>query len=786
MTPTRRTLLLATGAGAVPHHPRTPAAPAAEDPYPALRRRWLDLALGTGYDPTAEPYAARLRATAERAATWHATMAPGPTALWPDQPLTRPAGITRSGTRLWTMARAHLQPGTDRTGDPALRAAVLHGLDHLTATAYRPGAEPHGNWWEWQIGTPRPLLDTALALDAHLTPALRATLCAAVDHFLPDRALHAYTGTSTGANRVDHCRVVALRGVLGHAADRLALARDALAPVFRYVTEGDGLHADGSFLQHTWVPYTGTYGQVLLDGAARLLLLLDGSPWQVTDPARRNLADGVERAFAPLLLDGLMMDVVNGRAISRGLLRSDDGVPRGDHYHGHAVIAAIALLAETVGAPAGGVTPARRDRWHARIKGWAARDTVTPLLASPQFDTADLARLHAVAARPLPAAPEPRGHTLFPAMDRAVHRTDAFTAALATASHRTSHYECGAGENPRGWHTAAGMLQWWPRGRRADQYTDWYWPTVDWYRLPGTTVSTRRLPDRAGGEWGAPRPPGRWVGGTTDGTHAVVGQDLHGLCSSLRARTAWFFLDDAVVCLGAGITARDGVPVETVVDNRNLGPRGTARLRTGPGPRPRWAHLDGHGGWVLLDGPPLRTRRTERTGAWADINDGGSPERRTRHWQTLWLDHGIDPTDGRYAYLLLPGAPLAAVAARAADPGWLSVLANRPDRQAVAVPPLGVLAAAFHRAGAVGPLALTAPAAVLVRRRGRTLTFCVAEPLRTGRPLDLRWDRPVHRVLARDPGVEVRETGRGLRLRVAPGTACATLRCTVQSEDVFV
>ena len=72
--------------------------------------------------------------------------------------------------------------------------------------------------------------------------------------------LRDYTGTSTGANRVDLCRV---RRPARHPRPRpgkIALARDALSPVFPYVTEGDGLYADGSFVQHTWVAYSGTYG----------------------------------------------------------------------------------------------------------------------------------------------------------------------------------------------------------------------------------------------------------------------------------------------------------------------------------------------------------------------------------------------------------------------------------------------------------------------------------------------------------------------------------------------
>ncbi|MEU8472852.1 polysaccharide lyase 8 family protein [Streptomyces sp. NPDC029006] len=765
MRMTRRALLLAAALAAAP----APGARAADgDPYDALRRRWLGITLGTGYDPGAEPYASRLAELGTHARDFRATMTPAPASLWPGHPFDPPSGITFSYGRLWTMAQAHAQDGTGSTGDTGLLADVLRGLDHLSATVYHPGTTPYGNWWEWQIGSPRLLMDITAALYDPLGPDRVAAACAAVDHFLPDRLLTDYSGTSTGANRVDLCRSVALRGVLGRDPGRISLARDALSPVFPYVTRGDGLYADGSFVQHTSVAYTGTYGQVLLDGLGRLFALLAGSDWEVTDPGRRNVLDGVEHAYAPLIHDGLVMDCVNGRAISRGLLRGDDlAVMRSDHYHGHALIAAVALLA-------GGAGEAERERWHGLVRGWIQRDTVTPLLTSPQFGVADLARLHAIARAPGPATPEPLGHRLFPAMDRAVHRAPRFTAALAMASDRIAHYECGNGENPRGWHTGSGMLSWWPRGG-GDQYTDWYWPTVDPYRLPGTTVSTRRLADRAGGEWGAPRPDVRAVGGTTDGTYAAVGQHLKGLGSTLEARKSWFFLPDAVVCLGAGISCSDGVPVETVVDNRNLGENGTQSFVRGR----NWAHLAGHGGWVLLSGPDLRTLREDRTGAWSDINTTSDDERRTRRWQTLWLDHGTDPAGARYAYAVLPGASRAETAARAAAPHRLSVLANDTTGQAVAVPGLGLTAATFWRAGTVGELTVSAGASVLVVRRGRTATLRVSEPPRTGAPLELVWDRPVRAVVRAGDGVEVLSADGRLRLRVTPGRACATHECEV-------
>ncbi|MEU5433123.1 polysaccharide lyase 8 family protein [Streptomyces sp. NPDC020719] len=770
----RRTFLAATGASALLLGAAPGARATADDEYAVLRRRWRDLSLGTGFDAGAEPYASRLRESGDLARTFRASMAPAADSLWPDAPFDPPAGITQSYARLWTMTQAYLQPGTGLTGDASLFADVVTGLDHVSATVYNPATTRYGNWWEWQIGSPRLLMDLVNALHDELTEDRIQAACAAVDHFVPDSALAVYSGTSTGANRVDLCRSVAVRGAVGRAPAKLALARDALSPVFPYVTKGDGLYADGSFVQHTSIAYSGTYGQVMLDGLGRLFTLLAGSSWAVTDPNRQIILDSVEHAYAPLIHNGLVMDSVNGRAVSRGYLLGDDlHVMRGDHFHGQGLMAAIALLA-------GGALETERTRWYGLIKGWAERDPTHPDLAARQFRVADLARLQAVADSAVAAAPEPVGHTLFTAMDRAVHRRPGWTANIAMASERISYYECGNGENPRGWHTGAGMLYWWPGEQGNDQYTDWFWPTVDPYRLPGTTVSTKRLADKAGGEWGAAKPAVSWVGGASDGEFAAVGQHVKGLGSTLEARKSWFCTAGTVVCLGAGITAADGVPVETVVDNRNLGEGGTNAFTLDAGPRPRWAHLAGHGGWVFPGGTgALRTLREDRTGAWSDINTTSSTERRTRTYQTLWLDHGVDPVGASYHYQLMPDASPATVSARAADRAWVSVLANTAARQAVSVPSLGLVGANFWQAGSAGPLAVTAPASVLVRSKGASATLVVSEPPRTGQPFEVAWHHPVRRVTSADPSVEVLGTGAVLRLRITPGTAGASHRCDV-------
>jgi hyaluronate lyase len=465
----RRTLLRAAviASAAAPLPLAAAGTAPAADAYDTLRLTWRDLLLGTGYDPTAEPYRTRLAALGETAAALRATMNPAPGSLWPGlgyadpEPDTDSESYTYSGNlgtsylRLRTLTEAYAQPGTGLTGDAGLLADILTGLDHLHDEAYNAHQARYGNWYNWQIGIPQALLDICAHLYDRLGATRIADYTAAVDHFVPDSAVANYTGTSTGANRVDLCRVLALRGVIGKTSAKITLARDALSPVFPYVTTGDGLYADGSFIQHLYVPYAGSYGAVMLGGLSLLFALLKGSAWEVTDPGRQIVFDSVEKAYAPFLFNGLAMDSVSGRAISRGVQKTDTrGILQDDHLRGHSIIACIALLARSASS-------AERTRWEGMVKGWIARGYYRPLLTSDALGVAQLARLKAIADGTSTAAPEPTGHRLFPGMDRAVHRRPGWAANLSMASNRITYYENGNGENLRGWHTGSGMLYWW-------------------------------------------------------------------------------------------------------------------------------------------------------------------------------------------------------------------------------------------------------------------------------------------------------------------------------------
>ncbi|MGW0994768.1 polysaccharide lyase 8 family protein [Streptomyces sp. NPDC002523] len=768
----RQTLALAGAGAATAFIPLTggsaTAAAAADDPYEPLLARAAQQLTGGAFDPADPDFAAALTALDTQAADWWSKVdtSAGRKALWADlSPATDSGMFGQSYTRLRTVATAWATPGTSLTGDAAVRDGLLVALRFLNTVGYNPSRGESGNWWFWEIGAPRALMDTCVLLRAQLPAEDLDAYVRTVARFVPDadRRTNSPSLSETGANRADKAVIVALRGLLARDPATLVKARDALSDVrdngknslFTYVTSGDGFYRDGSFVQHSYVAYTGTYGSVLLGGAGQLIALLAGSDWAVTDPSVDILYEAVERSFGPVLFDGLMMDAVRGRAVSRERAR--------DHTDGAVTVSYILQLAD--GAP-----PSYADRWRAAAKGWILRNQETPYAGLVGIPA--LARAKALLDDPdVRPADRLTGHFVLADMDRVVHRRPSWACALSLSSKRIAAYEAGNGENLHGWYTGDGMTYMYD-GDDLDAFGDSFWPTVDPYRLPGTTVDTRPRTDLGtGGGTSTFRPKNAVAGGAAlDGRYGAAAMELIADGSTLRAKKAWFLLDNAVVALGAGITASDGRTVETIVENRNLHADGAPRLTVDGRPQPTdqgwtaqlddapWAHLEGTGGYVFPAGGPLRALREERTGTWRSLNTGadtaGSTTAVTRRYATLWFDHGSSPDSASYSYVLLPGATEAATLAWSRSRP-VRVLANSADVQAVASPRLGLIAAHFWAAGTVDGLSADGPGTVLLSRRDEGITVAVADPGRTTTTLTVELPFPVREVVATDDTVTV-------------------------------
>ncbi|MFB6877823.1 polysaccharide lyase 8 family protein [Streptomyces sp. NPDC056323] len=795
MNLSRRTLLAASSATAVAL--MTPAGAAHASPvaeasggataapaagFDTLLQRAESLLTGGGFDPADPDFATAVAALDTTAAELWDTLdrSAGRTALWPDlAPLTDPGNFGQSYTRLRTVATAWATAGTSLAGSTQVADALVAALRFTHDTAYNPARRETGNWWFWEIGAPRALMDCSVILRDRLPAADLADYLAVVDRFCPDadRRTNSPTLSETGANRTDKAVIVALRGLLGQDPAKLVSARDALSDVrdsgrnslFRYTSSGDGFYEDGSFVQHDVVAYTGSYGVVLLGGTAYLLALLAGSEWAVADSKVSVMYDAVERTFAPVVFDGLMMDSVRGRAISRERA--------GDHRDGATALAAVLLLAS--GAPAEYAT-----RWRSLVKGWLTRNRTTPFESLATIPQLALAKA-VLNDEAVPSGPRSTGSHVFADMDRVVHRRPGWACALSLSSKRISAYEAGNGENLHGWYTGDGMTYLYD-GDDLGQFNDGFWPTVDPYRLPGTTVDTRPRTDLGTGAGTSTYRPANAVAGgaVLDDRYGAAAMEVIGAQgTTLRSRKSWFLLDNAVIALGAGITASDGRPVETIVENRNLGTDGRHRLLvdgirlpveqgwSGEFGRARWAHVDSVGGYVFPEGTALRALREERTGTWRAIDTGadtgGSTDPVTRRYLTLWTDHGASPTDAHYAYVLLPGASAAATAVWSRSRP-VRIVANDTTAQAVEVRRAGLTAVNFWGAGTAAGITASGPASVLVRRQGGQVRVAVADPGRTLTTLTVELPFPVRSVARADGSVNL-VPGRRPVLTVAVG-----------------
>ncbi|OAR24264.1 hyaluronate lyase [Streptomyces sp. ERV7] len=718
------------------------------------------------------PRRARAVAALDEVATgYDAAMTVTGDQLWPDLPVG--PGSTYFPTmyyRLRTIAVDWATPGSALSTRPETPDRLVTALDTLYRTQYNENTAELGNWYSYEIGVPYWLLQTVVALGDRLPAAGRERVLRPVLRFVADPNRRTSNATvETGANRADKALITVVSGALADDATRVAAGIAAVtdtagggaSDLTLRTTKGDGYHTDGSFIQHDVVPYPGHYGLVLLSAIAGLTYVTHDTAVGLAPAVREKFEQVVTDVHAPFLFAGSMMETVRGRMLSR---QGETG-----HDAGHQFIAAAVLLART----ATGETRRRLSRLAAR---WIAEGTWAPYL-----DVSDVGRfsggLQPVGvpevefAEQLPAVRARSGatalHRTFPQMDRMVHTTERWSASLGTGSSRICRYEAINGMNLHGWYTGDGVLYTFLPGRQG-QYSDAYWPTVDATLLPGTTTKDAAPPPLL---TEPPRTTRTFAGGARfDDRYGVQALDFVSQDGTLSAKKSWFLTPDAVVCLGAAITDTSGAPVRTAIENRGLGEDGTpgllidGRPDTSPLGRPtvvrhaRWLHLDGTGGYVLLDGhadKPLTLLREDRTGTWLGIDTGanthGTSTPYTRRYQKIVVAHGVRPAGASYAYAVLPGA--TATETRRATGRW-TVLANSEHTQAIRLD-AHLTAAVFFAPGAVDGLRTSGPTTAVWGRTPKGWSCALADPSQTQDSVRVTVDVAAHRVVRADPTVTV-------------------------------
>ena len=767
------------------------------DNYDDMRAQWVTMQTGANNNMSDPDVAASVNQVVNSANSAWSSMntSSGATYLWSDlTDFTKSATTDSNFGRLLTMATAYAQPGNSLQGSASLARAVAYGLDWLYTNHYNQNTAMYDNWWDWEIGDAKTFMTTALLIYPQLTSTEIANYTAAIDHFDPNPSYWYTTSgnqvTATGANLSDICLAVILRGVLAKDSTYITAGENALEPVYLYVTSGDGFYVDGSFIQHTYIAYTGGYGSALLSDMANLFLLLNNSAWPITDPNAGNVWNWVSQSYAPLMFRGAMMDMVGGRGVSR--------CGSWDHSGGRGI--ATALLRLSYGA-----SPTEAAYIQGLVKEWVTEDTswsgyvnacnTTSTPYSSYFSSLpayDIGNLESLMSNLSVAAASPLiGNFSFAGMQRVVDFGPGFAFGLSLFSNKISAFECGNGENLHGWYTGLGMTYLY--NADLQQYDNSYWPTVNPTRLAGTTTdSTTKTPKCSFESY---LNTFNWVGGSVvDGLYGSTGMQFNLFPvtgSTLNGKKSWFWFGNKMVAMGAGINSTSPGAVETIVDNRVIDAKGDNALIVDGTTEPttlgwsstlanvKWAYMDGNVassgiGYYFPLATSLYALRESRTGEWHDINTGGPTTTRTNNFLSLAFEHGAQPTDAGYAYVVLPNQTASSMAAYAASPD-VTILENSTNAQAVYDASANAYGSNFWGTASHtvydqnGSELVTAsqPASVTMAQKGNELDVAVSDPTQanTG-TLTLTLGSGASAVISADPEVTVTQLMPEIQLSV--------------------
>ncbi|MGW7074037.1 polysaccharide lyase family 8 super-sandwich domain-containing protein [Streptomyces sp. NPDC054866] len=737
------------------------------------------------------------------------------------------ANLNTAFRRLYEIALATRTPGTpsDLYGDTAVQRRVIDGLGWLHERYYGDQTKGYyGNWFNWEIGISQHVSKTlVLLVDEVRTykPGLITAYVASMDAYLrngTDGDVNLDSRFHTGANLADITTNRILQGALLGAGGEARIRKALTDQLTVFVTIDpyrlnhgvtDGYYADGSFIQHSSVAYTGSYGKGLLTRIVQTLKTLDGTGFahgqELVPTVQRWVRDG----FAPLIFEGWMMEIVKGRAVSR---------PDGGYVDVAVVVEAVVDLSSlSTGAAA---TALKSYVKHIRS---TSRAVLNPTGFVSPVSIVRYTDIIGDASVP-PADLNPASRSVaFNAMDKTVHRRPGYAFALARSSDRISKYEYMSGENLMPWFQGDGAYYLYLSGQDQTQaYGVDYFTMVSPYGLAGVTAPVERrrtVPELYGKPFYDnpghplnftsssesqnkyvyfPRGTNQYSGGAVLGTYGAAGAvqssdvafrdrellpDDFVAYRNATATKSWFLLDEEIVVLAAGVGDGAGRAVTTTVDARTAAPDDqvsvTGELRDG---RPwtgagtgdlRWLRYANATqrtsvGYVFLDTPKVRVALDKVTRSRRVVRTANPDTAVTRSVFGVTVDGAAGAEPVSLAYALVPNAAEAGLRSyRGGQP--LKVLANTVRLQAVSHAGLGLTAANSFTAGRheTAGLRIEGPASVLVRRERRgTTTVAVSDPTmdRAGISVLLR-GRPLRAVRA-DEGVRVSRAHGGTRIDV--------------------
>lgn len=378
----------------------------------------------------------------------------------------------------------------------------------------------------------------------------------------------------------------------------------------------EGIKIDASFHQHRAQLYSGGYGMRFAEITAALMALSVNTSFNKWFPEEKK------ELFSSLLLNGHQLfsyrDVVDFGAIGRNISRPD----------GIQGIDPVTLDKMTI------LNPGRASaylNWKSHLEG------------------ADFPESY-------------RGNKYFWKSDIMTQHGKDYYLSAKVISTRTNGTEMLNGENLKGYNLPLGATNIMTSGK---EYKNIF-PIWDWTRVPGTTAvmnqSATTLPWYLFGN-------NEFAGGVSDGKAGAIAYE-HSY-NGVQAKKAYFFVDGAMLCLGAGIHAMRTQPVVTSVNqcfakgqilfggggNADVS-KLTDSIKSFKGSEMRWVYHDGVA-YVFPAGGNITLRNVKQSGSWNAINVGGEKALISKSVFSLWINHGTAPQADSYCYIVCPDSSLS-------------------------------------------------------------------------------------------------------------------------------
>ena len=180
---------------------------------------------------------------------------PNTTELWTDKAMNDAemgAKVTEALDRLKMIATQYQTPQSSLYQKDPVRIQILEALNFILANKYGPDTKKgSSNWWDWEIGSPRSMMDVSFLMRDEMPAVMKQAVVKTIDRFVPKADYRLNSSLKeTGANLIDKVSIVIKRAAFEGSSSRLEHAQSCMAPLFTYVTSGDGFYKDGSFIQH--------------------------------------------------------------------------------------------------------------------------------------------------------------------------------------------------------------------------------------------------------------------------------------------------------------------------------------------------------------------------------------------------------------------------------------------------------------------------------------------------------------------------------------------------------